>query len=230
MELRTEMVKFDGGGSPLPGYLAQPMPDGNYPGVVVIQEWWGLNDHIKDVTERLAREGFVALAPDLYRGEVAHEPDDARRLVMAVERHERIQDIQGAVDYLRTLSNVQPKQVGVMGFCFGGALAMMMASLGEHVGAVASFYGGGIKLDDETAAKVSAPVLGIFGEADGGIPVELVRANESLLREHGKVIDFHIYPNAPHAFFNDTRTHSYVQEAAEDAWQKTLGWFRTYLV
>jgi carboxymethylenebutenolidase len=230
MNITTGMVEFAGNGSPLPGYLAQPEGEGTHPGVVVIQEWWGLNDHIKDVTERFARAGYVALAPDLYRGEVAAEPDDARRLAMALERPKAIVDIQGAVDYLHGLPQVAPKKIGVIGFCMGGGLAMMMSFMGEKLGAVVVFYGGGIKMDDENAPQVSAPVLGIFGELDGGIPVDQVRANESKLKEYGKTVEFHVYPNAPHAFFNDTRPHIYKHEAAEDAWEKTLAWFSKYLV
>lgn len=230
MNITTKQVEFVGNGSPVPGYLAQPEGEGAYPGVVVIQEWWGLNDHIKDVTERLAKAGYVAVSPDLYHGKVANEPDDARQLAMAMERPRAIKDIQGAVDYLRTLPNVSPKKIGVVGFCLGGGLSMMMSYLGEHIGATVVFYGGGITMDDDNTPQVSAPLLGIFGEADGGIPVDQVKLNEAKLHEHGKTAEFHIYPNAPHAFFNDSRPHTYVKEAAEDAWQKTLAWFEKYLV
>jgi carboxymethylenebutenolidase len=230
MSITTEMVEFAGNGSPAPGYLAQPEGDGTYPGVVVIQEWWGLNDHIKDVTERWAREGFIALAPDLYRGQVALEPDDARRLAMELERPKAFKDVQEAVNYLSALPNVLPEKIGVIGFCMGGAIAMAMAYAGENVGAVASFYGSGVKFDDDNASKVSVPILGIYGEVDASIPLDLVRANEAKLHEHGKTVSFHIYPNAPHAFFNDSRPHIYVKEAAEDAWQKAVDWFKQYLV
>lgn len=229
MNIKTGMVSFKGNGSDVPGYLARPDDDKIYPGVVVIQEWWGLNDHIRDVTERVARAGYIAVSPDLYRGQVANEPDDARRLVMAVERPRAMKDIQYAVDYLIAQPNVQPKKAGVVGFCFGGGLSMMMSFMGQSVGACVVFYGGGIDMNDENTPQVSAPVLGIFGELDGGIPVEKVRANEAKLKEHGKTAEFYVYPNAPHAFFNDSRPHIYVKEAAEDAWQKTLAWFGKYL-
>lgn len=230
MSIKTKMVEFPSNGSPGMGYLAQPEVEGVYPGVIVIQEWWGLVDHIKDVTDRFARAGYVALAPDLYRGEKSTEPDDARRLAMALDRPRAFKDIQGAINHLVELPEVMPKHVGVIGFCLGGALAMMTAYMGIHVGAVASFYGSGVTIDDDNAPQFTAPVLGIFGETDQALPVEKVRANEAKLHEHGKTAEFHIYPNAPHAFFNDSRPHIYVKDAAEDAWQKTLAWFEQYLI
>jgi carboxymethylenebutenolidase len=222
------MIEFASNGDQVPGYLARPAGDGPFPGVVVIQEWWGLNDHIKDVTERFAQEGFVALAPDLYHGQVALEPDEARKLAMELQHPVAIQDIQGAVNYLLAQPFVQPKKAGVVGFCMGGGLSLQMSHKGKNLGAVVMFYGRG-ELDDTTAAQVSAPLLGLFGEADQGIPVEGVRANEQILKAHGKPAEFVIYPGAPHAFFNDDRPHIYHKEAAEDAWARTLAWFRRYL-
>jgi len=130
VEIKTETVSFKGNGD-LPGYLARPTADGTYPAVVVIQEWWGVDDHIKSVVERFARQGYVALAPDLYRGEVAKEPSDAQRLVMTVQQDQAQMDIQGAVDYLNQQDFVSPKnKVAIVGFCFGGGIAMRMAYKG----------------------------------------------------------------------------------------------------
>jgi carboxymethylenebutenolidase len=222
------MIEFASNGDQVPGYLARPAGAGPFPGVVVIQEWWGLNDHIKDVTDRFAREGFVALAPDLYRGQVALEPDEARKLAMELTHPRAIQDIQGAVTYLLAQPIVEPKKAGVVGFCMGGGLTLLMSHAGKNLGAAVVFYGRG-ELDDATAAQVAVPLLGLFGEADQGIPVETVRANERILKAHGKTSEFVIYPGAPHAFFNDDRPHIYYKEAAEDAWRRTLAWFREYL-
>jgi len=222
------MIDFSGNGDRVPGYLAKPDGSGPFPGVVVIQEWWGLDDHIQDVTNRFAREGFAALAPDLYRGQVAKEPDEARKLAMELDHPKAIKDIQGAVDYLIAQPFVQPKKAGVVGFCMGGGLSLLMSYTGKNLGAVVVFYGRG-ELDDAKAQQVSAPLLGLFGEADQGIPVEGVRANERKLQAHGKTAEFVIYPGAPHAFFNDTRPHIYHKEAAEDAWRRTLAWFREHL-
>lgn len=224
-----QMIEFTGERGHVPGYLAQPEGDGHYPGVVVIQEWWGLNDHIKDVTDRFAKAGYIALAPDLYRGQVAHEPDDARRLAMELEREQALIDIQGAVDYLNGLPNVQPKKIGVIGFCLGGGLAGMMSYKGRNLGAVAVFYGGRFAVDDALAPQIHTPILGIYGEADQGIPLEMVKTTEAALERHAKPHEFVIYPNAPHAFFNDSRAHTYVADAAADAWERTLRWFGRYL-
>jgi carboxymethylenebutenolidase len=227
-QISGTMIEFLANGDNAPGYLAQPAGEGPFPGVIVIQEWWGLNDHIKDVVERFAREGFVALAPDLYRGQVALEPDEARKLAMELEHPRAIKDIQGAANYLIAQPFVEPKRPGVVGFCMGGGLALAMSYEGRNLGAVVVFYGRGI-LDEATAQRVSAPLLGLYGEADAGIPVETVQANERKLRANGKTVEMVVYPGAPHAFFNDTRPHIYHKEAAEDAWRRMLAWFRAHL-
>ena len=224
--MKTQMVEFAANGGTAPGFLARP--DGAAPAVVVIQEWWGLNDHIKDIAERFAKAGFAALAPDLYHGQVATEPDEARKLAMELQFPEAIKDIQGAVNYLRAQPFVDPKPVGVVGFCMGGRLTGQMAIHGQHVGALVAFYGV-TALSDEDAAQVSAPLLAIYGETDQGYPPDMIRENERKLAAAGKTHEIVVYPGAPHAFFNDTRPHIHQQDAAEDAWQRTLAWFGKYL-
>jgi carboxymethylenebutenolidase len=226
----TQMVEFKANGGSTPGYLARPESDSPSLGVVVIQEWWGLNNHIKSIAERFAGEGFVALAPDLYHGQVAAEPDAARKLAMELEYPQAIKDIQGAVNYLRDQPFVQPKQVGVIGFCMGGRLTGLMALHGQHVGAAVPFYGIRDPFTDEDVQKISVPLLCIYGEEDASIPLDVARANDAKLREAGKTIETIIYPGAPHAFFNDERPTNYRHDAAEDAWGKALGWLRKYLV
>lgn len=227
--METGMIEFAGNGDKVPGYLAKPDGSGPFPAVVVIQEWWGLNRHVKDVAERFAGAGYVALAPDLYRGQVAAEPDEARKLAMELDRPHAVRDIQGAVNYLVSQAYVAPKLAGVVGFCMGGGLAAMMAYQGQHVGAVVIFYGRiGELATDEVASQISVPVMGNFGEADSSIPVEMVKAAGQALRQHNRVYDFHIFPDAPHAFFNDERA-SYREEAATEAWNRTLSWFDQYL-
>ena len=224
--MQTRMIEFTANGGTAPGYLARP--DGDAPGVVVIQEWWGLNDHVQDIAERFAAAGFAALAPDLYRGQVATEPDEARKLAMALQFPAALVDIQGAVDYLLAQSFVQPKKVGVVGFCMGGRLTGLAAINGQRISAAAAFYGV-TALSDEDAAKVSTPLLAIYGETDAGFPPEMIRENERKLQAAGKPHEVIVYPGAPHAFFNDTRPHIYHRQAAEAAWEKTLAWFREYL-
>jgi carboxymethylenebutenolidase len=228
MGLITQMLEFPANGSAAPGYLARPEGAGAYPGVVVIQEWWGLNDHIKDVANRIAEQGFVALAPDLYRGVVVSEPGEANKLMMKLSADQALKDMQGAVNYLIAQPFVAPKKAGVIGFCMGGGMALMLAHEGQHLGAAISFYGLWQELSDAEVDRVSAPVLGIFGERDASVPLSGVRATEAKLKARGKTAEFHIYPNADHAFFNDTRP-VYNAAAASDAWQKSLAWFRQHL-
>jgi carboxymethylenebutenolidase len=225
--LVTETVNYeDADGETLMGYLARPADGDPQPAVVVIQEWWGLNEHIKDVTRRFAREGFVALAPDLYHGAVTSEPDEARKLVMELDMAEAVREIQAAIDYLQTLPSVAGSQAGIVGFCMGGGLALETAVAEADIGAAVAFYGR--PLSPERAAQIQAPVLGLYGADDGGIPVDDVRAMEEGLNNEGIENEIHIYEGAGHAFFNDTR-ESYNEEAATDAWERTLNWFRQRL-
>ncbi|HVU11151.1 MAG TPA: dienelactone hydrolase family protein [Phototrophicaceae bacterium] len=224
--MQTQMVDFDAAGVMTPGYLARP--DGNAPGVVVIQEWWGLDNHIKGIADRFAQAGFVAIAPDLYHGQVTHEPDEAKKLAMELQYPEAMKDMQGAVDYLLAQPFVSPKKVGIIGFCMGGRLSGMMAYNGHNLSAAVPFYGM-TALSDEDAAKVSVPVLAIYGGQDKGFPPELREGNDQKLTAAGKPHEVVVYPDAPHAFFNDTRPHIYDQTAATDAWKRATDWFKRYL-
>ena len=223
--LASEMIHFPSNDHETPGFLVRP-DDGSYPGLVVIQEWWGLMPHIKDVAERFAGEGFVALAPDLYHGDRADEPDEARKLAMALDRDRAVAEIQAAIGYLQRMDAVSPKQIGVVGWCMGGGLALSTAADDGGVGAVVAFYGQPLSSAD--TSNIQAPVLGLYGEEDHGIPVEKVHRFEEALAKHDVAHEIHIYPGAQHAFFNDTR-QAYDEKAAADAWQRTLDWFRTYL-
>jgi carboxymethylenebutenolidase len=228
-DIRTESVSFASNGDTASGYLAQPPGDGPFPAVVVIQEWWGLDAHIKDLAERLAQEGFVALAPDLYHGQVATEPDDARKLVMALNRPIALREIGGAMGYLGGLPAVEPKSVGVIGFCMGGGLAMAAAATGDaRIGAVAAFYGGGVQPTPEFVGGIKAPVLAIYGEEDAGIPPEQYNGLETEMDRQEKTFDMVVYPGAGHAFLNDTRP-AYNANAATDAWARAVQWFHRYL-
>jgi carboxymethylenebutenolidase len=226
--MRTELISFAANGESGQGYLALPEGPGPHRAVVVIQEWWGLNEHIKDVAQRFAAAGYAALAPDLYHGAVANEPDDARRLVMDLQIPEAAKEMVGAAAYLAGRDDVAPKRVGAIGFCLGGSLALLLAASSPQVGAVASFYGGH-QYSSEELRTITAPVLAIFGEADEGIPPERHAALDNMFNEMGLPHAIYVYPGAPHAFFNDARTHSYRREAAQDAWVRTLAWFDTYL-
>ncbi len=223
--LSGEKVTFEALGKSNEAYVAWPTGDGPWPGVVVIQEWWGLDDHIKSVADRFAAEGFAAIAPDLYNGKVAKEPDEAQKLRMALVWDDALAVIQGAINYLVGHAQVSPQKVGVVGFCMGGGLTWHAAAKLERVGAAAPFYGGGPEMTDEEVARIKAPVLAIFGELDQGVSPEVARRRDEQMNKAGIPHETIIYPNAEHAFFNDTRAR-YHSEASDDAWQRTVTFFK----
>jgi carboxymethylenebutenolidase len=222
-----ETISFASNGGTTSGYLAVPK-SGKAPGVVVIQEWWGLVEHIKDVCDRFAAEGFVALAPDIYHGKVTKSPDEAGKLMMALRIDEAEKDLRGAVEYLRSHQATTGDKVGTVGFCMGGALSLYAASKNNQVGACVVFYGvhPNVKPDLE---NLQAPVLGIFAERDGFATPHSARELERQLNALGKSIEIHIYPDADHAFFNDTRPEVYKADAAHDAWRRSIEFFRRHL-
>jgi carboxymethylenebutenolidase len=213
-------------GQTLNGYLARPDDSEQHRAVIVIQEWWGLNDNIRDITRRMAGQGFVALAPDLYHGQSVSEPDEARKLVMQLDQAAAVQEISAAMTYLLAQPFVQGGKVGVMGFCMGGGLALQMGLHDDRTGAVVSFYGRPIQ--PEQAKDFKAPLLGLYAGRDHGIPVEAVRAMQNAFDKAGILCHIHIYEHAEHAFFNNTRD-SYNPTAAYDAWLRTVTFFKLRL-
>jgi carboxymethylenebutenolidase len=225
--LVAEMVDYqDADGETLMGFLARSAEGEAKPAVMVIQEWWGLNDHIKDIANRFAQEGFVALAPDLYHGVAVTEPDEARKLVMELDMAEAVKEIQRGIDYLLEQDYVAGDKVGVVGFCMGGGLALQTALVEDNLGAAVAFYGR--PLEPAQVGQVKAPILGLYGADDQGIPVDAVNQMDTALDEAGIENEVKIYEGAGHAFFNDTAA-SYNAEAAADAWPLTLEWFRQHL-
>lgn len=219
-----ERVSFPSNGHTCNGYFA-----GKGPGVVVIQEWWGLVPHIESIVDRFAQEGFSAIAPDLYHGKTTKSPDEAGRLLMEMDAERAVQEIIGAGRYLLTRPECTSKKYGVVGFCMGGALAQYTATYdADHVGAAASFYGGFKKVHIDWN-KLSAPLLLIYAENDQGVPPAQGRELEKKLRDLGKKAELVIYPNATHAFFNDARPEVYNADAAADAWRRTVELFRNNL-
>jgi carboxymethylenebutenolidase len=227
MNVKANMIEFPSNGQSTPGYLARPDDGQQYPAVVVIQEWWGLVPHIKEVAERLAAEGYIALAPDLYYGQTADEPDEARKLKMAMDRDRAVAEIGAAARYLKAMDSVNPKRVGVVGWCLGGGLSLSAAAENGDIAAAVCFYGQ--PLSEADTARLRVPILGLFASEDHGISVADVQAFEEELDRHGVPHEIHVYDGVHHAFFNDTRP-VYDPAAAEDAWRRTLGWFQTYLV
>lgn len=225
--LTVERVEYpDQDGETLMGYLARPENGEPAPAVIVLQEWWGVDTHIQDVTNRFAQEGFVALAPDLYKGVVTTEPDEARKMVMELDMAEAVNEIRQAISYLLDQEFVAGERVGIVGFCMGGRLSLMTTLAEDRLGAAVAFYGSPIA--PEEAASMQAPLLGLYGEQDGGIAVADVQAMGEALTAAGIENEIIVYEGAEHAFFNDTRP-SYNAAAAEDAWPRTLAWFRDHL-
>jgi carboxymethylenebutenolidase len=227
-----EMVEFASNGSTGEGYLAVPKP-GSGPGVVVIQEWWGLNDQIKQVCDRLAAEGFVALAPDLYHGKEAKPPaaDEAGQLMMALNIEQAGKDMAGAVDYLRSHDAVRGDGLGVIGFCMGGGLALWLATLRpDAVKAVVSFYG----IIPWPAAqpdysKLRAAVLGHYAENDDFASPEEARKLEEELKGHGVDVEFFHYPGVDHGFTNHHRPDVFHEEHSKTAGDRTFAFLRAQL-
>ena len=222
----SKMVQFVANGKTGSGYLSMPRKGGG-PGVIVIQEWWGLVDHIKDVADRFAKEGFVALAPDMYHGKTTTSPDDAGKLMMALKIDEVEQDLRGAIDYLIGLGETQGDRAGTVGFCMGGQLSLYAACANPKVGACVVYYGvhPNVRPDLES---LQAPVLGFFAEKDGFVTPEVVGRLESDLRAAGKQVEFHMYKGAEHAFFNDTRP-VYNKAYAKETWERVLTFCRQHL-
>lgn len=221
------MIEFRANGRTAQGYLAAP-ESGRGPGVIVIQEWWGLVGHIKDLADRFAKEGFYALAPDLYHGEQTKSPDAAGKLMMALNIGETAKDLRGAADALIAREGVEPKRLGVVGFCMGGQLALFAGcEYPDRFGAVVDFYGVHPHVHPKIE-NIEAPVLCHFAKRDGFVTPDVADALVKQLRDAGKSVEAHSY-DADHAFFNDQRKEVYSPDDARRAWNRTLEFFRENL-
>lgn len=221
------MIEFRANGRIATGYLARPQRE-TAPGVIVLQEYWGLVGHITDVADRLAAQGFFALAPDLYHGDVAKSPDEAGKLMMALDIAETAKDLKGAADYLIGIPAVHPKHVAAIGFCMGGQLALYAAcEFPDRISGVVDFYGihPAVKLD---VSRLSGPVLAHFAKHDKSVSPEAAAALVEKIQDARKEIEAHTY-DAKHAFFNDQRPQVYDAASAELAWIRTLDFLRRAL-
>lgn len=227
-----EHITFPSNGSEGQGYLAVPAA-GSGPGVIVIQEWWGLVDHIRDVCDRFAGEGFVALAPDLYRGEHTDEPDEAGKLMMSLDMARAGKDMTGAVRALAARPEVTSATVGVIGFCMGGGLVLWLAAQGlPELGAAVPFYGV-IPPQAGTPdwSRVNVPVQGHYAEHDDFASPEAVARMREEMEGAGCRVEIFTYPGTKHAFFNDTDPFggNYDAGAAGQAWDRALAFLRTHV-
>ena len=224
-----EMIEFRSNSNHASGYLATPR-SGSGPGVLVIQEWWGLVPHIKDVADRVAAVGFVALAPDLYDGATTSEPDEAGKMMMAMELDKAARHMSGAVDHLLSLDATTGDGVGVVGFCMGGGLALWLPTMNPAVTAAVPFYGA-LPWEDVNPdySRSNAAFLGHYAEKDSWATLESARELEKAIREAGNEVTFHYYPGCDHAFFNDTRDEVHDAEASMLAWNRTVSFLERTL-
>jgi carboxymethylenebutenolidase len=233
--------KVPSGDFQVPTYEARPATAGRYPVVLVIPEVFGMHEHIKDVTRRFAKEGFLSITFEPYarEGSVLHLPDieSVRKVVDSVPDGRVMGDLDALVVYAKQHPAVRADRIGVTGFCRGGMYTLLFAAHSREVKAAVAWYGQlrpsktpGIRTVGplDVAAQINSPVLGLYGEADLGIPVADVKEMEAALKAAGKTAEFVIYPGAPHAFFADYRP-SYRDQAAKDAWGRCVAWFNKYL-
>lgn len=220
-------VSFPSGDGSAFGYLATPEESG--PGVIVIQEWWGLTDHVRTVTDRFAAAGFVALAPDLYGGRVAHDREEARVMMRDLPVEHAASDLAGAIEFLRNVEAVIGDRFGAVGFCMGGGFVLVMAALQpDDIGAAVPFYAVGA-YDDVDLSTIKAPILGHFASEDASAPPEKVAALEDRLsRSDSSSVDLRIYPNAGHAFFND-ESPNYDPVLSDRCWADTVSFLEARL-
>jgi carboxymethylenebutenolidase len=224
-----QRVSFKSGDEQASGLLVTPEGQGPFPATVVIQEWWGLNDWVKDQARALAKEGYVALAVDLYRGKVATTQEDAHQLMMGTPPDRALRDLQGAFAWLQARPDVKKDRVGAIGWCMGGRYALQLATVEPKLAAAVAYYGAP-PTDPATIAAIQAPVLGSFGAEDKGPTPEQALAFEQAMKKAGKTIDVKVYPGAGHAFANvNNPWGGYRKEAAEDAWARTTAFLAKHL-
>jgi carboxymethylenebutenolidase len=221
-------IEFPTSAGSTPGYLAVPEA-GHGPATIVLQEWWGVDEHVRSICDRFAAEGFYALAPDLFRGETTTEPSEAQQKMMALSMPEVEKDMCGAADYLASLPRVEGSGIGAVGFCLGGGLAVWAAATCPRITATVTYYYV-MPHGRPDFSKIKGPLLGHFGTADEFIPVEAAKQLEAELSEAGVDMTFHFYEGRGHAFFNDTnRLGTYDPEAADLSWQRTVSFLRDAL-
>jgi carboxymethylenebutenolidase len=222
--VRTMTVQYRSGGETVSGYLALPESAGRHPAVIVIHEWWGLVDWVKEQARGLAGQGYVALAVDLYRGRSTADPAVARELAGALPEDRAIRDLRAAFDYLASRPDVEPDRIGSIGWCMGGGYSMRLAVAEPRLAACVVNYGV-LPTDASRIEQIHAPVLGNFGGLDRGITPEAVSAFARAMQAAGKSIDVKIYPDAGHAFQNPNNKGGYRPADARDAWGRVFAFF-----
>lgn len=225
--IRTYNVDLQVNGAGAYAFMAEPDDNAKHPGVVLIQEWWGIEPHIRDLAQKLAVEGFVVGVPDLFHGKVVTEPDEAEKATMMMDTEGAIREIIGALDTIKNMAHVEQQKPGLTGFCLGGFLAFKVAERYPDLGAVVPFYGAGYDPNPAEVQLVNAPVLAIYGDQDPFAPPEEARKVEQVYKAAHKNITIRTY-HAGHAFINPTHG-DYVKEAAEDAWPRAVNFLKEHL-
>src|SRR3989338_2157 len=230
-ELETGTVQFTSDQFTIKAFLARPAAvKGQAPAIIVIQEWWGLDDHIKDIAQRLARAGFAALAPDLYSrlgSKVTKDPNEAAKLMESLSSQAALRDLNAAAKYLQEQPFADPQRIGVIGFCMGGTFALMMATHNSTIKASVPFYGKVPPI--ETINYVVCPILYHYGAKDGWVTRQEVDRLKEGLAKFGKPGEVQTYAEGGHAFFNDTRPDAYCAWGAQPGWERTLAFLQKYL-
>ena len=227
--LRTSNVDLKVNGEGAYAFVAQPDDDAKHPGIVLIQEWWGIEPHVRDLAQKLAADGFVVAVPDLYHGKIATEPDEAQKMIMLIRGNveKAAKEIIGALDTVKAMPNVEPKKLGLMGFCVGGFMTYYVASRYPDLGAVFPFYGAGYDPTPEEVARVNAPVLAFYGKRDQSVPMQQVEKIERMYKQAGKDITVKVY-DAGHAFINPDHGMGN-EKAAAEAWPLAVNFLKRHL-
>jgi len=221
---KAEMVQFKSGDETISGFLAVPGTPGRHPGIIAIHEWWGLNDWVKDETQKLSDQGYVVLAVDLYRGKVANDPNEAHELMRGLPQDRGVRDLEAGFDYLASRKDVNASKIGSIGWCMGGGYSLQLAIHEPSLAACVVNYGA-LPTEPADIQKIMAPVLGNFGADDRGITPDNVHAFEKTMKADGKSIDVKIYTGAGHAFENPNNKDGYRPEATADAWSRITAFY-----
>ena len=224
----SKTVSYKSGDETVQAVLYTPEGKGPFPALVVIHEWWGLNDWVKEQASKLADQGYVALAIDLYRGKVADTPELAHELSRGLPEDRALRDLRAAVNFLQSQSNVRKDHIASIGWCMGGGFSLDVALQEPTLRAAVVNYGH-LATDPDALKKINASILGNFGGKDAGIPVDDVKKFEQTLKQNGKKIDVKIYPDAGHGFENPNNKAGYRADDAADAWQRTLAFLANSL-
>jgi carboxymethylenebutenolidase len=218
---KTETVQFPNGTGTVSGFLAVPEKPGRYPALVVIHEWWGLTDWVKEQTQKLAEQGYISLAVDLYRGQVTEDPEVAHELMRGMPQDRAVSDLKAAFMYLASRKDVDRDHIGSIGWCMGGGLSLQLAINEPHLAACVVNYGA-LPTDPTDLQQIYAPILGNFGANDRGITPADVQAFEKSMKGMNRRVDLKVYDGAGHGFENSTNANAYRPDATADAWARTV--------